>query len=429
MTKQQLIKRIRQFISESPTQFHVVESMVKVLKENGFSELEEKNSWKLKKGNKYFIIRGASIIAFVMGKNSLPENGYRIVGAHTDSPGLKIKPCPEKYFKDYLSLGVETYGGPILSSWFDRDLSIAGRVNFIDKKKHLHELLVDFKKPVAIIPNLAIHLNQPRDSKKNINKQTELPPLIMQISSDASRKKITFKDILIKELKKSHIDLKGGTILDFDLWLYDTQPAALVGLQQEFLVGARIDNLLSCFTGLMALLESGQQNTSVLVCNDHEEVGSASNTGSAGPFLKHVLERICKNREDFLRTISQSILISNDNAHGVHPNYAAKHDENHGPLLNHGPVIKINANQRYATNSQTGAYFRSVCNEAKVPVQDFIVRSDMACGSTIGPITATNLGVKTLDIGAPTFAMHSIRETCGVEDIVYLTKALKQFFQ
>lgn len=429
MTKLKLIKNFRQFISDSPTQFHVVESMTDLLRQNGFSELKEKNSWKVKKGDKHFVVRGASIIAFVVGNKSLPENGYRIVGAHTDSPGLKIKSNPEKFFREYLSLGVETYGGLILSSWFDRDLSIAGRVNLSDKNNQLHGVLVDFQRPVAIIPNLAIHLNQKKENKNSINKQTELPPLIMQVKAGDSQKKITFKEILLKELEKNSAELKGKTILDFDLWLYDTQPSALVGMQQEFLVGSRIDNLLSCFTGLTAMLEAGQQNTSILVCNDHEEVGSASNTGSAGPFLKHVLERICKNREDFLRTLSQSFLISNDNAHGVHPNYPGQHDENHGPLLNHGPVIKINANQRYATNSETGAYFRNICQKAKVPVQDYIVRSDLASGSTIGPITATNLGVKTLDIGAPTFAMHSIRETCGVEDIAYLTNALKQFFQ
>ena len=210
--------------------------------------------------------------------------------------------------------------------------------------------------------------------------------------------------------------------------LYDCQPPALIGLNQEFVASARLDNLLSCFTGLKALLDAGDRQAKLLVCNDHEEVGSASACGADGPFLKSVLERICPQPETLARCIHRSWLISADNAHGIHPNYADKHDANHGPLLNKGPVIKTNANQRYATNSETAGLFRFLCEQADIPVQSFVVRSDMACGSTIGPLTASTIGVRTLDIGVPTFAMHSIRELAGARDTEYLYNALKAFY-
>ncbi len=428
MTKRQIVKKLIDYISASPTQFHAVESLANTLRENGFTELREKDCWNLKKGGKYYIVRGGTaIIAFRMGKGDLAREGFHIVGAHSDSPGLKIKANPENKFKGYLTLGVEAYGGAILSTWFDRDLSIAGRVSYLGKGGKLDSVLIDFGRPLAIIPNLAIHLNPKTNENRTINKQKELPPILLQFDEKGKRTPV-FKELLKTEMNKT---LKATTIkeiLDYDLWLYDTQTPSPIGYNREFVIGARLDNLLSCFLGMQALIEADSDITSVLICNDNEEVGSSSFTGAGGPFLKTALERIAKDRETLLRAVSQSILISADNAHGIHPNHPALHDENHGPILNLGPVVKINANQRYATNSETGAFFRLICHRAKIPTQDFINRSDLSCGSTIGPITATNLGIRTLDIGAPTFAMHSIRETCGAKDVWYLYQALKEFF-
>jgi len=289
----------------------------------------------------------------------------------------------------------------------------------------LGNALIDFRNPVATIPSLAIHLDREANSSRTINAQKHLPPVLMQEDAES---KTDFRQLLLEQARKQHPDLDLDTVLDFELCLYDCQAPALTGLRQEFIAAARLDNLLSCFTGLKALLESGQQQPALLVCNDHEEVGSASACGADGPFLRSVLERICPDSESLARCIDRSWLISADNAHGIHPNHANRHDANHGPKLNQGPVIKINANQRYATNSETAALFRHLCEQAEVPVQSFVVRSDMACGSTIGPLTASNIGVRTLDVGVPTFAMHSIRELAGARDSGYLLRVLTAFF-
>jgi aspartyl aminopeptidase len=247
----------------------------------------------------------------------------------------------------------------------------------------------------------------------------------MQSDEDSA---VDFNKLLLELARQQYRALDIEAVLDFELSLYDCQPPALIGLNQEFIAAARLDNLLSCFIGLKALLDSSDDQPKLLICNDHEEVGSTSACGADGPFLKSVLERICPEPEAMARCIDQSWLISADNAHGIHPNYADKHDANHGPLLNQGPVIKTNASQRYATSSETAGLFRLLCGQTGVPLQSFVVRSDMACGSTIGPLTAANIGVRTLDIGVPTFAMHSIRELAGARDSEYLYQALKAFF-
>jgi len=355
------------------------------------------------------------------------------VGAHTDSPCLKVKPNPEIINNNYLQLGVEVYGGALLNPWFDRDLSLAGRVSYLNEDGAIDHQLIDLEKAVAVIPSLAIHLDRDANDKRSINKQKDLPPILMKLPENDADTSIDFKAILLKlvNVKNASLDVKPAQaekVLSYELCFYDTQPPAVIGLHDDFIASARLDNLLSCYTGLMALIESdGKQNT-LLVCSDHEEVGSMSAAGAQGPFLKSVLERLCGSDENLSRMIANSVMISADNAHGVHPNYADKHDGNHGPVLNNGPVIKINANQRYASNSQTSALFEHLCELADVPVQSFVVRSDMACGSTIGPITASEIGVKTVDVGVPTFAMHSIRELAGRWDAFYLYRVLKQFF-
>jgi aspartyl aminopeptidase len=426
-----LNKGLINFIQASPTPYHAVNSLVSALEEAGFICLAENSEWKLEAGQGYFVSRsGSSLIAFKTGMDDLPASGFRMVGAHTDSPCLKIKPEPEISQYQYGQLGVEVYGGVLLNPWFDRDLSIAGRIDYRDTKGDLCHCLIDFEKAVAVIPSLAIHLDRDANEKRAINAQTYLPPLITQTDDGATFK---FKDMLLDYLLKKLNLGNAEKVLAYDLRLYDVQPPALVGLNDEFLTGARLDNLLSCYVGLQSLIASNDKHGSLLVCSDHEEVGSVSAAGAKGPFLEAVLERITEsfahaNSEAKRRMLDQSLMFSVDNAHGIHPNFPEKHDDKHGPLLNHGPVIKINANQRYATSSETSAFFRQLCEENDVPVQAFVVRNDMGCGSTIGPIVAGELGVKTLDIGVPTFAMHSIREMAGSKDAAYLATALTAFY-
>lgn len=415
-----------EFLKNSTTPFHAVESMAAILEKAGYKRLFEADSWQGLTAGQYYVCRNdSSIVAFNKAESELPETGFKMIGAHTDSPCLKIKPNPEISQNSYYQLGVEVYGGVLLNPWFDRDLSIAGRVTYKTQDDELVSRLIDFEKPIAIIPNLAIHLDREANENKKINAQTDLPPLILQLPKD---KPLDFRDLLLELIKSESPTTDAVKVMDYELSLYDTQPASIVGLHQDFICSARLDNLLSCFVGLKALLESDITENTLLVCNDHEEVGSTSAAGAQGPFLKSVLERMTDSAESLSRCIDRSIMISADNAHGVHPNFADKHDKNHGPILNKGPVIKVNANQRYATNSETSALFRHICDIADVPVQAFVVRSDMGCGSTIGPITASGLGVQTIDIGVPTFAMHSIRETAGSWDAYYLYRALRLFF-
>jgi len=355
-----------------------------------------------------------------------------MAGAHTDSPCLKVKPNPEIINNHYLQLGVEVYGGVLLNPWFDRDLSLAGRVSYLNEDRQIEHQLIDLEKAIAVIPSLAIHLDREANDKRTINKQKHLAPVLMKLPESSTEDEADFNSLLLQivntGLSKDDSTGKAEKILDYELSFYDVQSPAVVGLHDDFIASARLDNLLSCYTGLLALLDNeGSQNT-LLVCNDHEEVGSMSAAGAQGPFLKSVLRRLCESEEDLSRMLACSLMISADNAHGIHPNFADKHDPNHGPIMNEGPVIKVNANQRYASNSETSAMFKHLCELADVPVQSFVVRSDMACGSTIGPITAAELGVRTVDVGVPTFAMHSIRELAGRWDAFYLYRVLKQYF-
>ncbi len=417
LNENSFLKELMEFLGSSPTPFHAVANMEKQLTKAGFSKLNEEEFWNLKKGGKYFVTRNdRSIVAF---KNFDPSKGFRITGAHTDSPCLKLKPNPDKVFKEYYQLGVEIYGGMLLAPWFDRELSLAGRVTFLDKSGEIKSSLVDFKRAIASVPSLAIHLDRNINENRTINKQKEMPPLLAHV-----KKGMNFKNILTTEVKSHNKTIE--EVLDFEMYFYDVTKPGVFGLDNEFLASARLDNLLSCYIGLNALIESKNESNAVLVCNDHEEVGSESYVGAAGPFLKSVLERVAGT--NLTLTLPQSTMISCDNAHAVHPNYSEKHDENHGPILNHGPVIKINSNQRYATNSDTSAIFTYLCKKARVPYQKFVTRADMACGSTIGPITSTLIGLKTVDVGVPQLGMHSIREVCGTMDPLFLQKVLVEFY-
>ena len=422
MNKQEFNRDLLTFLQHSPTPFHAVAAMSEQLAAAGFEHLPEAGEWQLKPGGRYYVTRnGASIVAFQYGQEDLLKNGFRMVGAHTDSPCLKVKPQPELHKKGYFQLAVEVYGGALLNPWFDRDLSLAGRVTYQDEEGRLRHSLIDYQTPIAVIPSLAIHLDREVNSNRSINPQTDLPPVLMRVEDEAT----DFRALLLEQL--SAVRPKAERVLDFELCFYDVQPPALVGLKQDFIASARLDNLLSCYTGMQALINTGSGQSCLLVCNDHEEVGSQSATGAQGPMLKSILRRIVDNSSELTRALDRSMLISTDNAHGVHPNYADRHDSNHGPVLNKGPVIKLNANQRYATTGETSALFRCFAEAVDVPVQAFVVRTDMACGSTIGPLTAGELGVRTLDVGVPTFAMHSVRELAGSEDAWSLYRVLQQF--
>ncbi len=419
------------FIQASPTPFHAVAAMKEILDREGFRQIAEAEAWNTLGAGRYYVTRNdSSIIAFRLA-GGLAEKGFRVVGAHTDSPCLKVKPNPETVKNGYLQLGVEVYGGVLLNPWFDRDLSLAGRVSYLDNQQQVKSCLVDFEQAIAIIPSLAIHLDPEANQARCINKQTDLPPVLMKLPEDEKHKEARpdFRDMLLKLLVRQHPDAGAEKVLDYELAFYDVQPPAVIGLHQDFIAGARLDNLLSCYTGLMSLLDAGDEANCMLVCNDHEEVGSVSSPGAGGSFLTSVLQRLCATPDELARATDRSMLVSADNAHGIHPNYADRHDDNHGPVLNQGPVIKINANQRYASNSETSAVFRHICAHADVPVQSFVVRTDMACGTTIGPLTAAGTGIRTIDVGVPTFAMHSIRELAGRWDGYYLYRALREYFK
>lgn len=423
-THNALISRLMAFLTMSPTPFHAVAQMSARLEEAGFTRLEESERWQLVAGGRYYTLRnGASIIAWQM-PTSRPaeESGFRMVGAHTDSPCLKVKPEPALYSQGCLQLGVEVYGGVLLSPWFDRDLSLAGRVQYLDRKGELCHTLINFKKPIAIIPSLAIHLDREANEGKKINAQLMLPPVLGQFES-----KPNFEQLLLQQLEAEGVT--ASRVLSFDLSFYDTQPPAQVGLHGEFIASARLDNLVSCFMGLEALLGSHSEEGVLLVCNDHEEVGSMSAVGAQGPMLESTLARIAPDIEQRSHLLARSMMISADNAHAIHPNFSDKHDANHGPKMNAGPVIKQNANQRYATTDATSARFRQWAQACGCAVQSFVVRADMGCGSTIGPITAAEIGVKTLDIGIPQLAMHSIRELAGVQDVATTVRILATFMQ
>lgn len=425
------------FLEKSPTPFHATQQMAAVLERSGFKALDETEAWSLNPAGAYYCTRNdSSLIAFRWGEQSqLLEQGLPMVGAHTDSPCLKVKPQPDTVNQGVAQLGVEVYGGALLNPWFDRDLSLAGRVQGLSASGTLVQELLNVTRPIAFIPSLAIHLDRQANKERTINPQLHLPAIWSLVSAPGADKKhesspeTGFRDFLLHELQQQGADIQ--EVLDCEMLLYDSHKPSIIGLNDEFIASARLDNLLSCFIALKALVSSDvstKRPPSLIVCTDHEEVGSASACGAQGPFLQDVLKRLLPEPEARIRILQRSMMISADNAHGVHPNYADRHDDQHSPKLNQGPVIKINANQRYATTSETSAKFRQLCSQAQVPVQTFVTRSDLGCGSTIGPITASQLGVATLDVGVPQWGMHSCREICGSQDPYSLYEVLKAFF-
>lgn len=417
------------FIDASPSPWHAVSSVRSRLESAGFTELHETDAWQLQVGQSYYVTRGdASIIAFNLGKQALTETGLRIVGAHTDSPGLRLKPKAAFASNGLVRIGVEVYGGPILATFTDRDLSIAGRVCVRSADGHLLKL-IKFDKPLMRLPNLAIHMNREvNDKGLLLNKQNELPLLFSEDEAGVAAEQ-QFLNVIAKQLGVEISD-----ILTFELNVFDTQKGSFWGAQEEFIADSQLDNLASCHAALSALLATNNpETTSVCALFDHEEVGSESATGASGSFLADVIKRIMAcadlNQEQHLRTLAQSFFISADMAHAYHPNFPNAYEPCHHVMVNKGPVIKMNANQRYASNADTAARFISLCQRAGVPYQQYAHRTDLGCGSTIGPIVASGLGIATVDVGSPMWAMHSLRESAGVLDQHYMSAVLREFYQ
>lgn len=415
MTQAQFNDGLLGFLDASPTPYHAVANMAGMLENAGFVYLDERDAWALQKGGRYYTTRnGSSILAFTYTGG----NDYIMMGAHTDSPNLKLKPSPVIKGSGTVKLGVEPYGAVLMYPWFDRDLGIAGRVAYLDKSGNIKEAMIDSGSAVAVIPSLAIHLDAEANKSRSVNAQQHLPALI------ACDETFDLETWIADELKKAGIaDFE--KLLSHELSLYDTQAAGYVGADRSFIASARLDNLLSCYVSLLAICSVSNEHPYLMLCSDHEEVGSESAVGAAGPFLENSLMRIAGSGYDrFVHLCQNSMMVSCDNAHAQHPNYSEKHDPEHAPYINKGMVLKINANQRYASNSRTVSRFVVAAERAGHPLQEFVTRSDMGCGSTIGPITATRLGIETLDVGLPTFAMHSIRELAGVKDAFELYEVL-----
>ncbi|TXI45337.1 M18 family aminopeptidase [Methylophilus sp.] len=416
------------FIDHSPSPWHAVEAVANQLKAHGFKNLRENEPWQFKQGGKYFVVRdGGSIIAFTLGQQAIADSGFRIVGAHTDSPGLRLKPQAAYSTEGTAQLGVEVYGGPILATFTDRDLSLAGRV-VIRGAQGLETRLVRLDQPIARLPNLAIHMNREVNDKGLVlNKQTGLPLIFGHAANTAVAKQ------LLTETLAGKLAVPAEAIAGWDLALYDTQKGSFWGIAQEFIANSQLDNLASCHAALEALIQNPKPAaTTICALFDHEEVGSESAIGAGGSFLLDVINRICLSsgltQEDQLRSFANSFFISADMAHAFQPNHAGSYEPCHHVHINQGPVIKTNANQRYSTNAVTAARFIQLCEQAKVPHQQYAHRTDLGCGSTIGPIMAAQLGIATVDVGNPMWAMHSIRESAGVLDHSYMIATLQQHY-
>jgi aspartyl aminopeptidase len=389
-----------------------------MLSNAGFLQLNEVDKWELEAGQKYYVTRNdSSVIAFTYPKE---QKNYVMVGAHTDSPNLKLKPNPVIKEHGVVKFGVESYGGLLLTPWFDRDLSLAGRVSYLNSEGEIKETLINVQKSIATIPSLAIHLDDKANKDKTVNKQTDICPVL------TTNDDFEFDEFLRWQLSKNEIlDVK--EVYASELSFYDTAKAAFLGLHDDFIASARLDNLLSCYVGMLSICSVDANKPMLFIASDHEEVGSESTSGAAGSFLESTLKRMFPDMDEYMNMIRTSMMISADNAHAIHPNFSSKHDSKHAPYINKGVVIKINANQRYASNSVTISKFMDSAKSINEPLQNFVTRSDMGCGSTIGPITATRLGIETIDVGLPTLGMHSIRELAGNADAHSLYKILVAF--
>jgi aspartyl aminopeptidase len=426
------------FIDASPSPWHAVQTLSQRLEAAGFSRLDEAERWALAPGGSYFVVRGgASLIAFRLGQAPLAQNGLRLIGAHTDSPGLRLKPNAPHRADGFNRLGVEVYGGPILATFTDRDLSLAGRVSLRQGDAHA-TCLLRFEQPLLRLPNLAIHMNREvNEQGLKLNKQAELP-LLLGLAEDALANgpaNNSANDPAGDFRRRIALQLgcEAADIVNWEFNVYDTQPGSFWGADETFIADSQLDNLASCHAALSALLATtAPEATCLAAFFDHEEVGSTSAAGAGGSFVEDVIQRLgaaqSQDVEDQRRTLARSFFVSADMAHAWNPNFPAAYEPNHRVMVNAGPVIKVNANQRYATGIDSAARFIACCERAQVPWQQYAHRTDLGCGSTIGPIVASRLGILSIDVGSPMWAMHSLRESAGVLDHYYMTQALAQVF-
>lgn len=415
-------KKLLKFIQKSPTAFQAIEEMSQKLQKEGFKELKEEKHWNLKPGENYYVTRNHSaIIAF-----SIPEKPvwkFHIMASHSDSPALKIKENPEmEVEKAYIKLNVERYGGMLLSPWFDRPLSVAGRL-IVRKDGEIREKLIMVDKDLLVIPSLAIHMNREVNDGYKYNVQKDMLPLYSDYDGKGS-----FMKLMAAEAGVSEKD-----VLGHDLFLYDRTPGTIWGANEEFISAPRLDDIQCAFASLEGFLRGERKESIAVHCVlDNEEVGSSTKQGAASTFLKDTLKRINmglgRTEEEYLMALADSFMVSADNAHALHPNHTDKTDPVNRPVLNGGIVVKYNANQKYCTDGISAAIFKDICDKAEVPYQTFVNRSDMAGGSTLGNISNTQVPMKTVDIGLAQLAMHSVYETTGAEDTENLAKAAAVLF-
>jgi aspartyl aminopeptidase len=424
-----IVERFLQYLDASVSPLHAVQATIVALEDCGFTEVdataEPRN---LPEGFRGYVRKSGSIVAFCLGSHPLAEAGFRLVAAHTDSPNLRVKPQPLIRSHGYVRLGVEVYGGVTVPTWSDRDLGMAGALT-VREGEQTRQVLIDIRRPVCRVPNLAIHLNRKvNDEGLKLNKQTHLPAVLCLDDGES--------DDPLRALLAAEAGVDPAAILTWDLSLYDLTPATVGGSKDEFIFSARLDNLACCHAGLEGFtrsLDETSSHTSVLALFDHEEIGSHTSRGANSRFIETVLGYLVENTDNagtggLSRALSHSVLISADMAHAVHPAFADKHDAQHMPKINAGPVIKQNANYRYTTEGESAAMFVLLCEKAKVDYQWFVNRTDLACGSTVGPMLASRLGVQAVDVGNPMLSMHSVREMCGTADHPALVDVFATFF-
>jgi aspartyl aminopeptidase len=422
-------RELLKFIEKSPTAAHAAGQVESELLRAGFAKHAEQDPWRIKAGDRMLVRREESgIIAVKMGRKEPAESGFKIIGAHTDSPGFRLKPRALMQKNGYLQLGVEIYGGPLLATWLDRDLGLAGQAVVKDGQGNLRTLLLKMEKPVLRISMLPIHLNREvNDQGLILNKQEHLAPILGCAGEVLDKKRL-------ENLLAGELNVEPDRLIDWELGLFDLQPGVLAGIDEEFIVSARIDNLAMCQAAMKAFLNSPAGDaTQAIIFYDNEEVGSTSANGAGSTFLRDVLTRLVlaggRGTEDPFRALARSFFISADGAHAVHPNYSEKYEKEHHCNLNQGPVIKINALKKYATTAGSGAAFILLCQRAGVPFQKFVNRTDMAGGSTIGPTVAAGLGIPTVDVGNAMLSMHSIREMSGTVDHLHMIRVFEEFFK
>ena len=427
-----MIENLIEFLNESPVNFLAVKTLKEILAGRGFREINAADSiGELKAGDQIFFTKNdSSLYAFRIGRKALADNGFHLICAHCDSPTFRIKPNAEMLCEGGITkLNTEVYGGPIMSTWFDRPLSLAGRVLIkTDDVMQPETRLLHIKRPLLQITNLAIHFNRQVNDGVKLSKQKDMLPLL-GIMTDQMESGNMLMNVIAEELGVNIPD-----ILDFDLYLYDIAPACTFGVHDEFISGGRLDDLSMVHAGLMALLATETQDTTqVLAVFDNEETGSQTKQGAGSPFLSTLLQRIVLaqggNQEDFFRSIEKAFMISADNAHAWHPNYSEKYDPTNHPMLGGGPAIKFNAAQKYASDAASAAVFMGICQKAGVPCQRFVNHSDVAGGSTLGNILAGSLPLRGVDMGNPVLGMHSVRETGSTADHLYCIKAFTEFYK